>query len=254
MADALLALPFGLAIGLSLGLVGGGGAILAVPVLVYVLGQDVKEATTASLLIVGATALVGALDHARGGRVRFRLALAIGAGAAVGALIGTVLQRLASPDAILFLFSFLLFAAAYATVRRRDQPHAERSLRPHNLWLWALPAGMGIGVLAGFFGVGGGFLVVPVLVVLFGLPMQAAAGTSLLVIALASASGLAAHLASRSIDWAVAGTFAAAGIVGALLGSRISVRVPERRLREGFALLVVGVAAFLLIWNALAIL
>lgn len=253
MADALLALPFGLAIGLSLGLLGGGGAILAVPVLVYVLGQDVKEATTTSLLVVGATAVVGALDHARGGRVRFRLALSVGAGTIVGAVLGTALNRLASPDAILLSFSFLLVTAAYATLRRGDRPHERRS-REHNLWLWALPAGVGIGLLAGFFGVGGGFLVVPVLVVVFGLPMQAAVGTSLLVIALASASGLAAHLATGSVDWTVAGPFAAAGIAGALAGSRLSVRVPERRLRQAFALLVVCVATFLLVWNAAALL
>jgi uncharacterized membrane protein YfcA len=112
---------------------------------------------------------------------------------------------------------------------------------------------MGIGVLTGFFGVGGGFLVVPVLVVLFALPMQEAVGTSLLVIVIASAAGLAAHLATGSIDWPVAVTFSAAGIVGALAGSRLSVRVPERRLREAFALLVVSVAAFLFVWNAAAL-
>jgi uncharacterized membrane protein YfcA len=252
MAEAFVAVAFGLAIGLLLGLLGGGGAILAVPVLVYVLGQSVSEATTTSLLVVGATALVGAFDHAGRGRVRFRLAFAIGAGAVVGALVGTVLNRLASPHAILYLFSFVLLVAAYATVRRRDEPR-ERAPRADNLWLWALPAGLGIGVLTGFFGVGGGFLVVPVLVAVFALPMQDAVGTSLLVIVIASAAGLAAHLSTGSIDWPVAVTFAGAGIVGALAGSRLSARVPERRLREAFALLVVAVAAFLFVWNATAL-
>jgi uncharacterized membrane protein YfcA len=254
VADALLALPFGLAIGLSLGLVGGGGAILAVPLLVYVLDQDVKQATTASLVIVGATALVGALDHARGGRVRFRLALVLGAGGADGALVGTALNRLASPDAILFLFAFVLLAAAYAMLRSRDESHLERPLGSSELWLRALPAGAGVGVLTGFFGVGGGFLIVPVLVLLFGLTMQTAVGTSLLVIALSSAAGLGAHLATGGLDWLVAGAFTAGGIVGALAGSRFSAHLPAKRLREGFAVLVVAVAAFLLAGNATSVL
>jgi uncharacterized protein len=254
VADALLALPFGLAIGLSLGLVGGGGAIMAVPVLVYVLDQDVKQATTASLVIVGATALVGALDHARAGRVRVRLALAIGAGGAGGALAGTVLNRLASPDTILFLFSFVLLAAAYAMLRRSDDPHPEPPLRPSESWLRALPAGAGVGLLTGFFGVGGGFLIVPLLVLLFGLTMKTAVGTSLLVIALTSAAALTAHLATGAFDWAIAGAFTAGGVIGALAGSRVSARVPAARLREAFALLVIALAGALLARDATSIL
>jgi uncharacterized membrane protein YfcA len=252
--DALLALPFGLAIGLSLGLIGGGGAILAVPVLVYVLDQDVKQATTASLVIVGVTALVGALDHARGGGVRFRLALALGAGGAAGALVGTALNRLASPDLIVFLLAFVLLAAAYAMLRSRDESHPERPLGRNEFWLRALPAGGGVGLLTGFFGVGGGFLIVPVLVLLFGLTMQTAVGTSLLVIALTSATGLAAHLATGDLDWLVTGAFAAGGIAGALAGSRSSAHVSASRLKEGFAVLVIAVAVFLLARNATSVL
>jgi uncharacterized membrane protein YfcA len=222
-----------------------------VPVLVYVLGQDVKQATTASLLIVGTTALVGALDHARGGRVRVRLALALGVGGAVGALAGTALNRLANPDTILFLFAFVLLAAAYAMLHRRNETHPQRRAARGDPWLRALPAGAVVGLLTGFFGVGGGFLIVPLLVLLFDLPMQAAVGTSLLVIALSSASGLAAHLASGGLDWAVAGAFTAAGIAGALAGSRLSPHVPAKRLQQGFAVLIAAVAAFLLAKSAL---
>jgi uncharacterized protein len=255
VADALLALPFGLAIGLSLGLVGGGGAIMAVPVLVYVLDQDVKQATTASLVIVGATALVGALGHARGGRVRVRLALALGAGGAVGALAGTALNRLTSPDTVLFLFAFVLLAAAYAMLRRSDEPHPERLCgRPSKIWLRALPAGAGVGLLTGFFGVGGGFLIVPLLVLLFGLTMKTAVGTSLLVVALTSAAALTAHLATGAFDWAIAGAFTAGGVIGALAGSRVSTHVPAARLREAFALLVIALASLLLARDATSIL
>jgi uncharacterized protein len=146
----LLALPFGLAMGLSLGLVGGGGSILAVPVLVYVLGEGVREATTASLLIVGMTALGGALDHARAGRVRFRTAVAFGSSGALGSLAGTLLNRVASPRAILFLFGLLLLAAAGAMLRRpepRDRLHEGRA----HSWMRVLPLGFVVGVLTGFF-------------------------------------------------------------------------------------------------------
>jgi hypothetical protein len=249
--EALLAIPFGLAVGLSLGLVGGGGSILAVPILVYVLGQDVKEATTASLLIVGATALAGAVDHARGGRVRLRTAVLFAAGGATGALAGTALNRVASAETILFLFALVLLAAAYAMVRGGDRGGPlETAPRGRGLWLEVVPVGVGVGVLTGFFGVGGGFLIVPALALLLGLPMPVAVGTSLLVIALTSTAALAAHLTTGGIDWVVAAAFTAAGIAGATAGSRLGQRVSSRRLREAFAILVVAVATFLLVENA----
>jgi uncharacterized membrane protein YfcA len=198
---ALLALPFGLGIGLLLGLVGGGGSVLAVPVLVYVLDQPVKDATTESLLVVGSAALVGAVDHARIGRVQIRTALAFGAAGAIGAVGGTALNRLISGPALLLAFALLLVAAAVAMLLRREDPLAQGG----NSSLGRVGAvGIGAGVLTGFFGVGGGFVIVPALVLLLGLPLTLAVGTSLLVITLSSAAALAAHLASGSIDWAVA--------------------------------------------------
>jgi uncharacterized membrane protein YfcA len=255
MTQTLLAVSFGLAIGLSLGLIGGGGAILAVPVLVFVLDENVKQATTTSLMIVGAAALVGAIDHGRRGRVRARLAVALSAGGAVGAVAGTGLNRLVSADTILFLFAFVLLAAAYGMLRRNDKPESEKRDRPtEEAWLRALPAGVGVGLLTGFFGVGGGFLIVPLLVLVFGFNMKTAVGTSLLVITLTSAAALTAHLATGTVDWAVAGPFTAGGVAGALVGSRVSAHVPARRLQEAFALLVITLAAVLLARDATAIL
>jgi len=243
---ALLALPFGLAIGLSLGLVGGGGSILAVPVLVYLLGEPVKQATTESLLIVGATALLGALAHGRAGRVRVRTALAFGTAGAVGSLGGTALNRVASSRSILLGFAVLLLVAAALMVRGRGEPsRAEIEARGPGLWLRIVPAGLGTGLLTGFFGVGGGFAVVPALSLLLGLPLAVAVGTSLLVIALTSAVAFAAHLASGSVDWGVAAVFTAAAVAGALAGSRLGGRTRPARLAAGFAVLVVGVAIFL---------
>ena len=253
MHDALLALPFGLAIGVSLGLVGGGGSILAVPVLVYVLGEPVKEATTASLAIVGTTALVGAADHIRGGGVRVRVALAFGAAGALGALAGTALNRVASGSSILIAFAVVMLAAAYALIRGRGEGRGdEAEARGRTLALRVIPAGIGIGVLTGFFGVGGGFVIVPALVLLLGLPMTVAIGTSLLVIALTSASALVAHLATGRVDWAVVASFTAAAIAGEIAGSRVGSRLSSARLTQVFAVLIVGVALFLIAKNVAA--
>lgn len=246
MSQALLALPFGLAIGLSLGLVGGGGSIVAVPVLVYILGEGVKEATTTSLLVVGATALIGGLDHARGGRVRWRIALAFAAAGSVGALVGTTLNRAADSDLILFLFALLLLAAAYGMARIRGPAAREVATSGAGLAVRVGTAGLGVGVLTGFFGVGGGFVIVPAFALLLALPMDAAIATSLIVIALTSLTALVAHLASGSIDWGIATALTASAIAGALAGSRVSERVSNERLRQGFAALVAVVALVLL--------
>lgn len=254
MHDVVLAVPFGVAIGVSLGLVGGGGSILAVPVLIYVLGEPVKEATTASLAIVGVTALVGAADHALNGRVLGRVALLFGAGGAIGALAGTFLNRLLDARLLLLSFAFIMLVSAYVMLRGRGYARGnetEIDARDHARSIVA--AGIGVGVLTGLFGVGGGFVIVPVLVLLLGLSMPVAVGTSLLVIALTSASALAAHLASGSIDWAVTGSFAAAAIVGALAGSRIGRRLSSERLTHIFAALVVVIACFLIARNLPAV-
>jgi uncharacterized membrane protein YfcA len=250
MHDIVLAVPFGIAIGLSLGLVGGGGSILAVPVLVYVLGEPVKEATTASLAIVGVTALVGAADQARTGRVLGRVALLFGAGGAIGALAGTVVNRLLDARYLLIAFAFVMLVSAYAMLRGRGSGSDRvTNIDVRERWPGIAATGIGVGALTGLFGVGGGFVIVPALVLLLGLPMPVAVGTSLLIIALTSASALVAHLASGSIDWALAGSFAAAAIVGALAGSRLGRRVSSERLTQIFAAFIVVVACFLIVRN-----
>jgi uncharacterized membrane protein YfcA len=248
MGGALLALPFGLAIGVLLGLVGGDGSILAVPVLVYVLGQPVHDATTESLFVVGAAALVGAADHARVGNVRIKTALAFGLAGAAGAVGSSALNRLVGGRIILLAFAALLVLAAWAMQRRKDFI-TEPIRRPH-AHLRAAATGLLTGVLTGFFGVGGGFVIVPALVLLLGLPITLAVGTSLAVIALTSASALAAHLASGRIDWGIATAFAAAAIAGALFGRRLGGRLDQRRFSSLFATLLVGIAALLVIENA----
>jgi uncharacterized protein len=249
VSGTLLALPFGLGVGLLLGLVGGGGSTLAVPVLVYVLGQPVKAATTESLLIVGTAALFGAAADARSGRVQIRTGLAFSAAGAAGTIAGTALNRLVSGRALLLAFALLLLAAAAAMLRRwpgPPEPGGSLSLER------VAPAGLATGVLTGFFGVGGGFVIVPALVLLLGLPITLAVGTSLLVIALTSAAALASHLASGSINWSIALVFTGAAIAGALAGRRLGARVSAERLGQLFALLLVAIAAFLVAKNAAA--
>ena len=251
MSGALLALPFGLAIGLLLGLVGGGGSILAVPVLVYLLGEPVKDATTESLLVVGTAALVGAADHARIGRVEVRTGLTFGAAGVAGAIVGTALNRLVGGRVILLGFAVLLLVAAVAMLRHAPES-PPRDRKPS--FVHVAPVGVGTGVLTGFFGVGGGFVIVPALVLLLGLPLTLAVGTSLLVIALTSGAALAAHLASGSIDWLIASTFTGAAVAGALAGRRLGAIVSPVRLGQLFALLLVAIAVFLVAKNVPALL
>ena len=245
-AALLLAVPFELAIGLSLGLVGGGGSILALPVLVYVLGEPVRTATTESLLIVGATALLACVDHARAGRVRWRTAAAFAIASATGSLAGTALNRLASPQSILFGFALLLLIAAAAVIRGRGEPRRpELQPRGRSLWLRIVPIGLTTGVLTGFFGVGGGFAIVPALVLLLGLPLSAAVGTSLVVIAVTSATALAAHLSTGAINWTTGITFITVALAGAITGSRAGARISQQRLAQAFGTVVLAVAVFL---------
>jgi len=239
-----LALAGGVLVGLLLGLVGGGGSILTVPILVYALGESAHLATGTALAIVGANALIGAWEHGKASRVRLPVGLIFGGIGIVGALAGSWLNHLAPERAVLVGFALLMLAAATAMARvrlRGRQPAPE----VHITWRVTL-AGLGVGVLTGFFGVGGGFLIVPALVLVLGLPMRDAVGTSLVVIAINAAAALAGHLRYGGIDLEVTVLFIIGGAVGSVLGSRLSGRLDEERLRQSFAGLVVLVALYIL--------
>lgn len=251
-----LTIPIGLLIGLTMGALGGGGAIIAVPVLVYLLGQDAREATTGSLIIVGVTALIGMWPHQRAGRARIGQGLVFGVLGGLAAYLGSRLA-VGMPDAaLLTAFSALLVLVAGAMTwwRRRSasDPAVERPVvarRPRLTVDWRrvalliLTASV-VGLLTGFFGVGGGFAIVPALVLVLGLPMRVAVGTSLVVIAVTSTSALASRLGDGvRVDWSVIGLFAAAAVIGSLLGSRVTSRVSPERLNLAFTVLLVVVAA-----------
>jgi uncharacterized membrane protein YfcA len=250
-----LALSFGVMIGLLLGAVGGGGSILTVPILVYALGQSVHDATATSLAIVGTTALIGAAMKARAGRVDVRTAVIFGAAGITGAFGGTWLNARVSGPVILLLFgALMLIVALRMTVRKRSGEAAKPTGAPAGFHWPVLASGFVVGVMTGFFGVGGGFLIVPALVLILGMPMRMAVGTSLLVIAINSAAGIVAHLGSGGIDAVLAALFVAGGFAGAVLGGRIAGRLDEAKLSRGFAVLVALVGVYLIARNGSALL
>lgn len=231
-------------IGLSLGLLGGGGSILAVPVLVYVAGQEPAAAVATSLAVVGATSLIAALDHARVGRVDLGAAVGFGLTGALGAVAGARLTPLVPPRTLLLLFALLMLVVGSLMLRPGPGPVPGQR---HPL---AVPlAGLGVGVLTGFLGVGGGFLIVPALVLLARLEMPRAVGTSLLVIAVNAAAGLLSHLGREPLPLGLVAGFTGIAIAGAMVGSRLAGRVAPARLRRGFAALVILVGIALVVRN-----
>jgi uncharacterized membrane protein YfcA len=263
----IVAIPVGLLIGLSLGALGGGGSILTVPALVYLLGMDPRAATTGSLIIVGVTAIFGMLAHRRDGHVRVLQGIVFGALEAVGAVAGTRLSLAVPPDVLLAGFAVLMLAVAALMLTRRRVPagaggpgqgHGERvpldvpiiTFSPS--FACACPraakvliAAVAVGLMTGFFGVGGGFLVVPALVLALDFPMPVAVGTSLLVIAINSATSLVARAGTGiDIDWTIIGVFTAAAVIGSLLGARIATRARPETLRIAFSVLIIAVGLY----------
>ena len=290
--DLLLAVPVGALVGLSLGALGGGGSILTVPALVYLLGQDAHGATTASLVIVGVTALAGSAAHARAGRVRAGKGLVFGALGIAGSFVGSRLSSGIGTNLLLGAFSGLLLVASGAMARRSRQLAArtgdvvlepvalsgargpEAAVRPEGgelpvvtevqrapvaraaatghsalatgrYWAKVVAAASVVGLLTGFFGVGGGFVVVPALVLALGLTMPEAVGTSLLVIAINSAAALVSRVGTHPrVDWSLAAVFVFAAITGSVFGNRVASRARPERLGLAFSLLLLGVASY----------
>ncbi len=240
-------------IGVSLGLIGGGGSIITVPVLVYVLGVGVRESVGMSLAVVGSTSLVGAALNHRRGTLRVKTGLLFGAAGILGALLGSPLTRLVSPGALLLIFALLMLAVAGAMLVRGQGDVETISSRRQNT-LWALLAGFVVGVLTGFLGVGGGFLIVPALTLFGGLSLKEAIGTSLLVIAINCAAGLVGHLRYGGFDVRMTLLVTGLAVAGTLVGTHLSHRTSAAKLGKSFALFVTLVALFLIGKNYAALL
>ncbi|MFJ5899128.1 sulfite exporter TauE/SafE family protein [Streptomyces sp. NPDC093064] len=244
MSALLLALAAGAVIGLALGTLGGGGSVLAVPALIYLLGFTPVAATTASLVIVTVTSATALVAHARDGHVRWRTGLLFAAAGVGPALLGgAVAGRL--PDAVLTAaFALIAAVAAARMLRPRPAPEADRPVRPGR----AAAAGAGLGAVTGVLGVGGGFLAVPALVSVLSLRMRAAVGTSLLVITVNSLAALAMRAGTvDGLDWAVIAPFAGAAVLAAWDGKRLAAKVSGPTLQRIFAVVLLAVAAFMLI-------
>ncbi len=270
-----MAFILGTVVGLALGLVGGGGSIITVPLLVGPLGVPAHAATTMSLVIVGITAAWASAAHARRGNVLWSRAIAFGAIGMVGTIVGGYLNRAVPARLLLAGFVVLMIAAAIATWRRAGHTEASPALtrialesapvpgnRPRSLRVRVrallpaacpivdhgpfLVAAIGVGLLTGFFGVGGGFLIVPTLVLVARLPMDKAIGTSLPIIAINSATALAGHVGTGiAIDASLTLWFTAGAVLAGLVGGTVSTRMPVATLGRGFAVVVLTLAAYL---------
>ncbi|MGY5057297.1 sulfite exporter TauE/SafE family protein [Streptomyces sp. 900105755] len=244
MSALLLALGAGAVTGLALGALGGGGSVLAVPALVYLLGFTPAAATTASLVVVTVTSATALGAHAREGAVRWRAGAVFAAAGVVPAAVGGAVSRQLPAALLTGAFAVLAGVAALrmlrpATAPSKAPPIPARASR-------VAGAGAGLGAVTGVLGVGGGFLAVPSLVNVVGLRMRAAVGTSLLVITINSLTALAARAGSAHVDWSAVGPFAGAAILGAWDGRRLASRLSAGTLQRLFAYALLAVAAFML--------
>lgn len=246
-------------IGLSLGLLGGGGSVLALPILVYVMQVPPKAAIAMTLVIVGVVSLIGVIPHWRRGNVNLPKALIFGSATMVGAFGGAKLAAhpLVTETFQLVLFAVLMLVAAIFMIRKSQQrsqsfPSNEPGLAVYPVpickycWLWLLTEGIAIGVLTGLVGVGGGFAIVPALVLLGKLPMKEAIGTSLLIIAFNSVAGFLGYFGQVSLDYHLMVSFTFFAVLGILLGSYLSGFVDAKNLQQGFAYFLMAIAAFIL--------
>jgi uncharacterized membrane protein YfcA len=237
---------FAIIIGLALGTLGGGGSILTVPVLVYVLGYDPKLAIAMSLPVVGTAALVGVVSHWRAGNVRLQTAALFGSVAMIGSYTGARASVLLTGRTQLLILGAVMIGAAASMLRSAARQTMTPDESPHPILM--LGVGFAVGVLTGIIGIGGGFLIVPALVILGRVPMKAAIGTSLLVIALNSASGYLGHAGQQVIPWEFVARFTSVAVIGILAGAALVRHIPTQALKRAFAALLV-VIGVLIVWQ-----
>jgi len=237
VTTAMMAFVVGSVLGVVFSLLGAGGGILAVPVLLVVFDASMAEATGAALAVVWVAAVAGAFSHSRAGRVDLRVALTFGVPSVVGAVAGAKLHALVPERVTVALFSLVLFGALFAMWKKKPDGGG-RAVATGAVLL----AGTVTGVLTGFLGVGGGFLIVPALSLWAALPLHKAVGTSMAVISLSSLSGAVVHLVDGHVPFALVLPMGAGAVLGAVVGAPLAGRLPERPLKIGFAVLAGAVA------------
>lgn len=251
--DVGVAVGLGGVIGMLLGLLGGGGSILAVPALVYVLGLSLTTAIPMSLLVVGAASATGAIPKIQARHIDWRMAGVFAAMGVPATFIGAAVGDRLPDTAVMIGFAVVMIAAGLRMLRDTCQAGTACAVGESAGIDWrrcaprAIPTSFGVGLLTGLFGVGGGFLIVPALVLLLGIEMEIAVGTSLFVIVANSAAGLLAHAGGfDAISWAITAAFAGAAIVAALIAAKLGAHMTTDRLQHWFAYLVFAVAAYVL--------
>ncbi|MCC6718803.1 MAG: sulfite exporter TauE/SafE family protein [Acetobacteraceae bacterium] len=248
-AQDILALLSGGVVGFTLGLIGGGGSILAVPLLLYVVGMDdPHRAIGTTAVAVAFNAATGAVSHARRGNVRWPTAAVFSAAGILGAAIGSTLGKQFDGQRLLTLFALLMIVIAALMLRRRGGEDAADAKLTWRRTGKLAAVGLGVGMLAGFFGIGGGFLIVPGLVLATGMPMIAAVGTSLISVFSFGLTTAANYALSGLVVWPVAGLFILGGLGGGVAGSRLAHHLSSRRnaLNRVFAAVIVVVALYML--------
>jgi len=249
LVQMIFAVLSGILVGFTLGLVGGGGSILAVPLLVYLVGVPQPHvAIGTAALAVAANAALGLANHARAGTVRWPCGMAFAAAGIAGAVAGSMLGKSVDGDRLLFLFALLMVVIALLMLRKRSAEgnpdvHISRENAPR-----LVATGFGSGALSGFFGIGGGFLIVPGIIAATGMPMINAIGTSLVAVTAFGLTTAASYALSGLVDWTLAGLFIAGGALGSWVGMQGARRLSATRgtLNTLFALLVLVVAAYML--------
>ena len=256
----ILVILAGLSTGILLGLLGSGGSIATVPALIYLLGVSPKSAIALSLGIVGITAMVSAINHFRFGNIKLRVAAVFGPFGMLGTYAGTKLGILMPEILQLGLFAFVMYAAAFRMLKPKrnlslaetgivcDTPEMAPPVGAVSLHFgYVALLGLAVGLLTGMVGVGGGFLIIPALVLFAGIPMKQAVGTSLVIVALNSVTGFIGYYGVVPVDYTLMVTFTAVAIIGGFVGARISCHVSAESLRWGFGLFLVIVASYILI-------
>lgn len=249
LTEAALSAASGVLVGFSLGLVGGGGSILAVPLLVYVVGlNDPHVAIGTSAIAVAVNAAANLATHARSGNVKWRCATIFASAGVVGAYLGSTLGKIVDGQRLLALFAILMMVVGGLMLRNRaDLGDPGVRLSKENLPK-LIVSGLGVGVLSGFFGIGGGFLIVPALVLATGMPMLYAIGSSLVAVTAFGLTTAANYAISGLIDWQIAFLFVTGGIFGGLIGARLAKSLGSRRglLTSVFSGLIFAVAIYVL--------
>jgi len=241
----VIALIGALCIGLSLGLLGSGGSILTVPVLKYVLHHEDKAAMAESLAIVGSIALLAAIPYAMQRRIDWRNVLWFGVPGLAGAYVGARAAEFLRGPVLLIIFALLMLAAAALMLKPLRLEQRDGGELPRRTWRIVLD-GIIVGAITGLVGAGGGFLIIPALVLLGGIPMHTAVGTSLVIIAIKSASAFAGHPGTANVDWRTVAMFIAVGAVGSFAGNMVGGKLNQRVLRQVFGAMLIVMAVSML--------